>query len=232
MLNGVVAATVDDNYIYILNITATSEPAQLWPERWVRTQTKYFGVAARSAQTLFVGVAPGDGGGTARIDVISVNDANSEVLTTLLDQTMTEELRHPKGMTVYDDHLYISDWDSNHVLRVSLDTRRVTLVAGPKAQPSTSLFQPRQTAFDVSGNMYVTTGGAVCGPGSDTYSRGFCVVVISREGSLIRLAKRGQNVFPYGLALTPTGLAVSWVSWEFNPVRSLIQWYDFVQPQE
>ena len=101
---------------------------------------------------------------------------------------------------------------------------------GPGPGPQNpNFFQPRQTAFDANGNMFVATGGTVCGTGKHRYSTGFCVLVESKEGSWKKLLYRGPNIYPYGVALTSTGLAVTWVSWVTPPARSMVQWYDLVE---
>ncbi|XP_076437077.1 uncharacterized protein LOC143276461 [Babylonia areolata] len=230
--DGLVACTVDDHYILLLDTTTSDPDAQ---ERWVQTPDTYHGIAARSAQTLFVGV-DGDGDGDvskAHVDVISVVDDVAAVVTTVLNGSV---LRTPAGLTVHEDELYVSDWDSGTVLRLSLDTLKVTVLTGPRAEPNLRFFQPRATAIDASGNMYVTTGGRMCrdmgvgGGVHNVYDGGFCVVVISQEGWWERLVIRGQHIYPYGLSLTPTGLAVSWGSWVRSPMRSLVQWYDLIPP--
>ncbi|KAL8612937.1 hypothetical protein ACOMHN_001020 [Nucella lapillus] len=230
--DGVVAATLDDRYIFILD-TTTDDPND--QQRWVRTPHPYNGIAARSAQTLFVGVSAKEGGGMARIDVISIVDDAAIIVSTVMNGSVTPQLQDPYGMTLHGEDLYVCDWKSSYILRLSLQTLQVTVISGPgrvaELHDEPRFFQPRHMAFDVSGNMYVTTGGKLCGSdGGHFYSRGFCVVVISQEGSWEKLVTRGQHIYPYGLALTPTGLAVSWGSWVQNPTRSLIQWYDLVHP--
>lgn len=224
--DGLVAATVDHHFIFIFDPTADDPKAQ---QRWVRTSHPYRGIAARSTQTLFVGATAEDTGGVARVDVISIVDDAAVAVSTVLNGTVTSELQAPSGLTVHEDALYVCDWRSGNILRLELHTLRVTVIPGPGAQPELRFFQPRHTTFDVSGNMYVTTGGRMCGT-DEVYASGFCVVVISQEGWWERLVIRGQHIYPYGLALTPTGLAVSWGSWVQSPTRSLIQWYDLVHP--
>ena len=60
-------------------------------------------MAARSRQTVYVGVSPTDADdGKARIDVIALQDVNAVLIKTLLNQTSTPELQDPRSLTVHE----------------------------------------------------------------------------------------------------------------------------------
>ncbi|KAK7092429.1 uncharacterized protein [Littorina saxatilis] len=229
MDGGLVAATVDDTYIYILNTTTTKSWAQR--DRWILTKEKYHGLAARSEQTLFASVTTRDAGeGNARIDVISIHGYSAVVVTSLLNRSTAKKLNNPERLTVNDNHLYMVDTDV--IMRLDLDTHKLSIITGPRSSPGLTFLEPRGVAFDMGENMYVATGGELCSSKlSHLYTDGFCVVVISREGSWRKVTSRGKDIRPYGVTLTPTGVAVTWVSWVRAPLRSMVQFYDLVPPR-
>lgn len=228
--DGTVAATVDERYVLVLQ-PAALDTEDFWEgEQWLATDSPYYGIAARSPQTLYASVIDVDSADqTARIDVITINEDRSVVIATLLTSDVTKELTSPRSLTLHEDALYASDWESNVIVRYDLNSREASVIKGPPSTPQLTFFQPRHTAFDVTGNMYVSTGGNVCG-GRDLYSEGFCVLVISREGAWRRLLRLGPHVYPYGITVTPTGLVVSWASYVSSTPQSLLQWYDYVLP--
>lgn len=219
-------AVVVQSYIYIGGVQGGDSG------RWIFTQKNYFGSAARTDDTLFVGKRADSVDGP-RVDIVSLGTESAEVQSIVLTHETTQQLESPDYLSVHENQLYVSDWITHHVIRLDLDSGRVTIWRGPLYNPhNLHFYEPRQAAFDDMGNMYLATGGNVCGyhGGAGHYSKGFCVLMIAKHGGWKVVAEQGRDNYPYGIAVIDKGIAVTWVSWEQLPhmASSYIQGYELV----
>nr|KAG5701553.1 hypothetical protein BaRGS_024803 [Batillaria attramentaria] len=205
---GRIAVTVDTNHIMVADV---SDVDSALGETWLDTERAYSGSVARSEDTLFVGARPDSYSG-ARVDIVSLTGDQAEC---------------PDSLTLHGNDLYISDWCSNSIIVLHLDTSKFDVLGGPPYHADLMFYEPRMTAFDDLGNMFLATGGTVCGYQKDGhyYSRGFCVVLITRDGGFKKVLEEGKDIYPYGVISTNSGIAVTWVDFTTFPHRSSIKGY-------
>ncbi|KAK7489494.1 hypothetical protein BaRGS_00019293, partial [Batillaria attramentaria] len=164
---GRIAVTVDSNYIMVADFNIGDAALR---ENWLFTEKVYWGSAARSDDTLFVGARPDSDSG-ARVDIVSLAlpENRTQVISTVLTHEATAELQCPDSLTLHGNDLYISDWCSHAVIVLHLDTTKFDVLEGPPYHADLMFYEPRMTAFDDLGNMYLATGGTVCGYQGDKH---------------------------------------------------------------
>ena len=121
----------------------------------IKTTRYYAGVADFADGTLIVS-SLNYLGKDARIDIIT---RSGDVLQTILSTEDTPDLGSLFCLTRSGRNLYVSDWTSNRVFRVDLETREATAFFGDMDLSRLGLLEPRVVGFDDSGNMYLATGG-------------------------------------------------------------------------
>ncbi|KAK7487556.1 hypothetical protein BaRGS_00021258 [Batillaria attramentaria] len=209
--DGLVAVTTRDSgkMIDLVNVSG-SDPVVV---STIPLDIEYMGVCQGDGDTL---IASSEEGG-ARVDVIS---RDGEVVRTLVDGSGSSLLREPYFLTRWGDHVYVSDWGSNKVFRVELETGRVDSVFEGFNLFDLDLEQPNTVAFDDNGNMYVATGRA------HTENQ-WRVLIVQRNGTsgvFLDSNVLGDKI-PYGMIVDSGSVIVSLCYWEDGYWKSEIRAY-------
>ena len=168
LLHGLVAMTTNSQTIYLLKVTPT-----LVVDARIQTDRIYDGVAkGPNRHTLLVSCMKTERD-PARVDVITIE---GDLVRTVVDSTMLNELWEPKYLCVFDGCVLLSACEKDAAFKVDLATGQLV-----DTLTQADMEAPLQVCVDSGGNIYIAA-----------YGKG-CVVVRSRQGLWRRLVGDPTN---------------------------------------